>query len=71
MFIMFIRRHKTGEKTNPPKNDKDHLRKHNEDMKKFRLSHPKELPGIKDMITTDGDTLITLRTIRLAKHTQN
>jgi len=71
MLIMFIRKNKMGEQTHPPKNEKDYPREHNEDMKRFRLSHPKELKGIRDIITTDGNVLVTVQTVKLAKHAQN
>jgi len=71
MLIFFIRKNKTGERPCQHNNNKDYSREHNEDMKRFRLSHPKESTGAYDIITVDGNILITLKTTKLAKHAQN
>ena len=72
MFILWIRKNKTGERTSPQKNDQESLRKHDEDMKKFRLDHPKiETKSLKDIMTIGGDVLATVQNVRLNKHAQN
>jgi len=71
MLIFFIRKNKTGERPCQPKNNKDYSQEHNEDMKRFRLSHPKESINANDIITVDGNILVTVKTTKLTKHSQN
>jgi len=72
MLILWIRRNKTDKQTNSPKNDKETLKKHNEDMKKFRLSHPEiETINVKDIIAPDGAILAPVHGVKLAKNVQN
>ena len=72
MLILWIRKRKTGEPTSPKKYDKDSLRKHDEDMKMFRLSHPKiEATNTADIMTADGNILAAVQNVKLTKHIQN
>ena len=72
MFILWIRKNKTGERTCPQKNDRESFPKHDEDMKKFRLAHPKiEVTSLKGIMTIDGDILAAVQNVRLSKHAQN
>ena len=72
MLILWIRKSKTGERTDPPKNDKDSFQKHNEDMKRFHLSHPKMEPtSPSDIMIADGDILAAVQKVKLTKHVQN
>jgi hypothetical protein len=71
MLIFFIRRNKKSERACQPKNNKGYSQEHNEDMKRFRLSHPKESISADDIMAVDGNILITVKTTRLTKHAQN
>ena len=72
MLILWIRKRKAGEPTSPKKYDKDSLRKHDEEMKKFRLSHPKiETANNEDIMMADGNILAAVQKVKLAKHVQN
>ena len=74
MLILWIRKVKTAEPSRPQKDDKNSLQKHNEDMKKFRLSHPAIEAASskdKDIITANGDVLATVQKVKLTKHAQN
>ena len=72
MLILWIRKSKTGERTCPQKNDQDSFWKHNEDMKRFRLAHPKiEATNSKDIMIADGNILATVQKVKLTKHAQN
>jgi hypothetical protein len=71
MLIFFIRKNKTGEPPCQQNNKKDCSREHNEDRKRFHPSHPKEPASAHDIITVHGDVLVILKTMKLAKHTQN
>ena len=72
MLILWIRKSKTGERTCPQENDKDSFRKHDEDMKRFRLAHPKiEVTSSKDIMTPDGNILATVQKVKLDKYAQN
>ena len=72
MLILWIRRNKTDKQTSLPKKEKETLKKHNEDMKKFRLSHPEiENIDVKDIISPDGAILAPVHGVKLAKNVQN
>ena len=72
MLILWIRKRKTEEQNPKPKYDKDSFRKHDEDMKLFRLSHPEmEVINPKDIITADGNVLAAVQNVKLTKHVQN
>ena len=75
MLILWIRKSKMGEQTCTKKNDNDSLQKHNEDMKKFQVSHPKieitNSQDIKDILTAEGDVLARVQEVKLTKHSQN
>jgi len=72
MLILWIRKTKEGEQACHDKNAKDSLQKHNEDMKRFCMAHPKIEPtGSKDIMTTDGAILAPVQTVKLAGNSQN
>ena len=72
MLILWIRKRKTGEADCPQKDDKDAFQKHNEDMKRFYLSHPTvEAISPGDIMTPDGDILAAMQNVKLIKHAQN
>ena len=72
MLILWIRKSKTGEPASPKKYDKDSLRKHDEEMKRFRLTHPKtEAIKNNDVVTVDGNMLAAVQNVKLTKNTQN
>jgi hypothetical protein len=72
MLILWIRRNKKNKKYRPDNNIEESFRKHDEDMKRFRHSH-QELEALisKDIITTEGDVLAPVHTVKLARHSQN
>jgi hypothetical protein len=72
MLIFWIRKSKTGEQNCPQGNDQDSFQKHDEDMKRFFLSHPQiETTAAKDIITADGNVLAAVQKVKLTKHVQN
>lgn len=72
MLILWIRKGKAVGQTHPPKDDKESFRKHNEDMKRFCLSHPKiEVTNVHDIMTADGNVLAAVQQVKLNKHAQN
>jgi hypothetical protein len=71
MLIFFIRKNKKGEPPCQPKNNKDYSQEHNEAMKRFRLFHRKESITASDIITINGNILVTVKRTKLTKHSQN
>ena len=72
MLILWIRKSQTGEQTCHRKNGQTSFQKHDEDMKRFRLTHPRiESTGSMDIMTTDGAILAPVQTVKLANHSQN
>jgi len=72
MLILWIRKSQTGEQTCHLKNSQNSFQKHDEDMKRFRLAHPRiESTGSRDIMTTDGAILAPVQTVKLAKYSQN
>ena len=72
MLILWIRKSKTSEPKISNKNDKKSFQKHDEDMKKFRLSHPDmNIISANDILTTDGDILAPVHKVKLTEHAQN
>ena len=72
MLILWIRKAKKDERTCLPKNDIEIFQKHDEKMKRFRLSHPKiEATNPQDIVTANGDILAAVHKVKLTKYTQN
>jgi hypothetical protein len=74
MIILWVRKIKTEKAKAPSGNDHDTFRKHDEIMKKFRISHPKrELKIVeqKDIMTAGGNLLAPIDTVKLDKNKQN
>jgi hypothetical protein len=73
MLILWIRKNKASEPVCPPqKEDKKSFQKHDEEMKKFRLAHPKiEATSPGDIVTKDGLILAPVHWVRLNKNIQN
>ena len=72
MLILWIRKSQTGEQTSHRKNGQTSFQKHDEDMKRFRFTHPMiESTGSRDIMTTDGTILAPVQTVKLAKYSQN
>lgn len=72
MLILWIRKSQPDERTRQPKNTGESFRKHDEEMKGFRLSHPQiEATNPKDIITTDGNILAPIQNVRLTNYSQN
>ena len=70
MLILWIR--KKGEQNCQQRNATEPFQKHNEDMKNFRLSHPKiEATDPRDIMTADGNILAKVQGVKLTKNTQN
>jgi hypothetical protein len=72
MLILWIRKTKTGDQTCHQKNGQSSFQKHDENMKRFRLTHPRiKSTGSKDIMTTDGAILAPVQTVKLASNSQN
>ena len=72
MLILWIRKGKTDKQTGSYKNSKKLFQKHDEDMKRFRLTHPNmNIMSSNDMLTADGDILAPVNTVKLTEHVQN
>ena len=72
MLIIWVRKNKAEEQSCQQTKDKECIRKHNDDMKKFRITHPKiktEKP--KEAIAAENHLLLPVQGIRLPKHSQN
>jgi hypothetical protein len=74
MIILWVRKRKSGESRDPSVSDKESFQKHDELMKKFRFSHPdrevKIVPA-KDILTTDGNLLAPIDSVKLDKNKLN
>jgi hypothetical protein len=74
MIILWVRKRKGGEQKELPGFDKESFQKHDELMKKFRFSHPdrevKIVPA-KDILTTDGNLLAPVDSVKLDKNRLN
>jgi hypothetical protein len=74
MIILWVRKRKSGESKDPPQRDHDTFRKHDDIMKKFRISHPDREVKIvtpKDIMTTDDNLLAPVDMVKLDKNKQN
>jgi hypothetical protein len=74
MIILWVRKRKAGEQKDPSAGNKEIFQKHDELMKKFRFSHPdrevKIVPA-KDILTTDGNLLAPVDSVKLDKNRLN
>jgi len=72
MFILWIRKRKSDKNDNSVKDQKQLFQNHAEDMKEFRASHPDtDMIDADDMLATDGNSLVPVHKVRLAKNIQN
>ena len=72
MLILWIRKGKTDKQNGSYKTNKKQFQKHDEDMKRFRLTHPDmNIMSSNDMLTADGDILAPVNTVKLTEHVQN
>jgi hypothetical protein len=74
MIILWVRKRKAEEQKDPSDNDHEAFQKHDEIMKKFRISHPEREVKIvesKDILTTGGNLLAPVDAIKLDKNKQN
>jgi hypothetical protein len=72
MLILWIRKSKKGERNSQPEIGEGSFKKHNEDMKRFRIFHPEiEAINSDDVITADGNILAAVKKVKLTKHIQN
>jgi hypothetical protein len=74
MIILWVRKRKTEKSKDPSVDDHETFRKHNEMMKKFRISHPErdvKIVDSKDILSADGNLLAPVDTVKLDKNKQN
>jgi len=74
MIILWVRKRKAEEQKGSSKNDKDSFQKHDEIMKKFRFGHPDQdvkIVAPKDILTTDGNLLAPVTSVKLGDNKQN
>jgi hypothetical protein len=74
MIILWVRKIKAEERKDSSNNDKEFFEKHDEIMKKFRFSHPErevKIVAAKDIMTTDGNLLAPVNSVKLGVNKQN
>ena len=72
MLIIFIRKNKASEASSQGTKDEESVKKHNEKMKKFRLTHPKiEETKPKEAVTADNLLLLPVQGVKLGNNSQN
>jgi hypothetical protein len=75
MIILWIRKRKDEERKDTNKNgDRDSFRKHDEDMKKFRIAHPNREVKIihaRNILNAGGNPLAPVDEVKLDKNKQN
>ena len=72
MIIIFVRKSKNGEASPTETTDKESVQKHNEEMKKFRLNHPKiKETAAKEPVTAENLLLLPVTGVKLSKNSQN
>lgn len=74
MIILWVRKIKAEDRKDSSKNDKESFQKHDDFMKKFRFSHPEQevkIVAAKDILTTDGNLLAPVNSVKLGVNQQN
>jgi hypothetical protein len=72
MIILWVRKRKSEKRKCPYRNEIDSFRKHDEIMKKFRLSHPDvKIITPRNILTTDGNLLAPIYSVKIGENTQN
>lgn len=74
MIILWVRKRKAGDQKDPSASDRETFQKHDELMKKFRFSHPDrevKIVSAKDILTTEGNLLAPVDSVRLDKNKLN
>ena len=74
MIILWVRKIKAEERKDSSKNDKESFQKHDDIMKKFHFSHPErevKIVAAKDIMTTDGNLLAPVNSVKLGVNKQN
>jgi hypothetical protein len=74
MIILWVRKRKTEKQKHASKNDVDSFQKHDEIMKKFRLSHPEpevKITSAGNILTSDGNLLAPIYKVRLGENVKN
>ena len=72
MLIVWIRKRKNREPEDSGEENKRLSINHNEDMKKFRLAHSDmNIMSAADILTSDGDILAPVNSVKLSKHAHN
>ena len=72
MFILWIKRRKSGKNNDSGKDNNMLFQAHDEDMKEFRASHPDtDDISADDIFAADGNSLIPVHKVRLTENIQN
>ena len=72
MIILWVRKKKAEKQKHSSGNEIDAFRKHDEIMKKFRQSHPDvKIITPRNILTTDGNLLAPIYSVRIGKNSQN
>ena len=70
MIILWIKRPDRDEPYRKNNGDDDSFRKHDDNMKRFRVGHPKIEP-VRPNQANPANFLIPLREVKLAEHSRN
>jgi phage terminase Nu1 subunit (DNA packaging protein) len=72
MIILWIRKRKASEPNGNRNNDNNSAQKHDEIMRRFRLTHP-QVDNIhsKDIMTADGNLLAPIQKVKLTENVKN
>jgi hypothetical protein len=74
MIILWVRKKKTEDPKNTADNITDAFRTHDENMKKFRSSHPDpeiKITTPKNILTDNGNLLAPVYKVKLGENVQN
>ncbi len=72
MIILWIQKMKKDSPHNKSKKDSISFQEHDDLMKQFRTTHPDlDIIGVNDILTTDGNLLAPVQSIKLREHVQN
>ena len=72
MLILWIKKIKTGGQNSQPKNARESLQKHNEDMRRFQLCHPKlKSLQTQDIMIAGGHVLAAVHSVKMTQYAKN
>jgi hypothetical protein len=72
MIILWVRKKKNEKQNHSSGHELDSFRKHDEIMKKFRLSHPDvKIFTPRNILTADGNLLAPIYAVKLGENAQN